>query len=194
MDRASFPERRTGKRHDELQCASARPPYSPRAGECILGNEPREQRANAPLDFSCGHPEQVDTALQFLGVVVNKSGGSLFQTGRLHRFPFDVDLESNTPITFPKLHVVLATNRSARRLAACSSMQSSFAAQITCRVRCTTNTLYRMMAVPSKRGTRHVSRMSLQSSAKLSAGAWNLCTCGIRLYRRYLIDRGRRVT
>lgn len=39
------------------------------------------------------------------------------------------------------------------RLDACSSMQSSFAAQITRRLLSTTKTLYRMMAVPSKGGT-----------------------------------------
>lgn len=56
------------------------------------------------------------------------------------------------PIAVPKLNVVLAIDLFGSTPAACSSMQSSFAAQITCLLLSTTNTLYRIMEVPSSRG------------------------------------------
>lgn len=56
----------------------------------------------------------------------------------------------NEPVTLPKLHVVLATGSMPCRLLVDAV---DFAAQITRRLLSTTNTLYRMMVVPSQRGT-----------------------------------------
>ncbi len=66
---------------------------------------------------------------------------------------------------------------SARRLAACSSMQSSFATQITCRLLSTTNALYRIPQ-SDPNGTVIVIECPSKAAGKLSVGGRNLCTCG----------------
>jgi hypothetical protein len=126
---------------------------------------------------------------------VNKSAAVYSGQGGCTDFPFDVAplKSSNTPITFPKLHVVLATH-----LLGSTSRRLLVNAVKLCCADHLPAAVHHKHFVPHdgsaiQKWDRHVNRMS-QGSAKLSAGAWNLCTCGIRLYRRELIDRGRRVT
>lgn len=86
---------------------------------------------------------------------VNKSAAVYSGQGGCTDFPFDVAplKSSNTPITFPKLHVVLATHL----LGSTSRRLLVNAVKLCCAdhlpAASITNTLYRMMAVPSKSGT-----------------------------------------
>lgn len=80
---------------------------------------------------------------------------------------------------------------SARRLAACSSMQSSFAAQITCRLLSTTNILYRMMQSHPKGGPSPYSDVRLRSRQTSTHARGTFVRVAIRLYQRASLHRPR---
>lgn len=71
---------------------------------------------------------------------------------------------------------------SARRLAACSSMQSSFAAQITCRLLSTTSTLYRMMQSHPKGGPSPYSNVRVRPRQTSMNARGTFVRVAIRLY------------
>lgn len=83
---------------------------------------------------------------------------------------------------------------SARRLAACSSMQSSFAAQITCRLLSTTNTLYRMMQSHPKGGPSPYSNVRVRPRQTSMNARGTFVRVAIRLYQRARPHRPREDT